>query len=99
MAKPVEIDPAAEEELRESYRWYRERSLRAADAFMKEVDDAIDAIQKDPDRFGEFMYGCRRRLLKRYPYLIVYRELAETIQIVAVAHGRRRAGYWRDRVQ
>jgi hypothetical protein len=30
-------------------------------------------------------------------YLIVYRDKAESIEIVAVAHGRRRPGYWRPR--
>jgi hypothetical protein len=36
-------------------------------------------------------------VLRRFPYLIVFREGMEGIEIVAVAHGRRRPGYWRDR--
>lgn len=96
--KPIEIDPAARDEARETFRWYAKRSLRAASAFMAELDAAVEAIQADPERFGLYMFGCRRRLLKRYPYLVVYRELSDKIQIVAVAHGRRRPGYWRERV-
>jgi plasmid stabilization system protein ParE len=97
--KPIEVDPAALDEAREAFRWYAKRSLRAADAFMAELDAAVAAIQRDPERFGPFMHGCRKWLLKRYPYLIVYRELVEKIQIVAVAHGRRRPGYWLARVE
>jgi plasmid stabilization system protein ParE len=97
--KPIDVDPAALDEAREAYRWYAAKSQRAADAFMAELDAAVDAIQADPDRFGAFMHNCRRRLLKRYPYLVVYRELADKIQVIAVAHARRRPGYWRDRVK
>jgi hypothetical protein len=46
---------------------------------MAELDAAVAAIQGDPERFGSFMHGCRKRLLKRYPYLIVYRELADKV--------------------
>ncbi|MFB3820344.1 MAG: type II toxin-antitoxin system RelE/ParE family toxin, partial [Candidatus Methylomirabilales bacterium] len=39
----------------------------------------------------------RRVVVARFPYSIVYREDAESIVIVAVAHQRRRPGYWRGR--
>jgi hypothetical protein len=35
--------------------------------------------------------------VKRFPYHIVYRTDREPILIVAVAHGRRRPRYWRNR--
>jgi plasmid stabilization system protein ParE len=96
--KPIEVDPAALDEAREGYRWYAAKSQRAADAFMLELEAAVDAVQTDPERFGAFMHNCRQRLLKRYLYLLVYRALADRIQIVAVAHARRRPGYWRSRM-
>jgi len=37
--------------------------------------------------------------LKRFPYLIVFREMDSEIQIIAVAHGRRRQGYWKRRLK
>jgi hypothetical protein len=33
----------------------------------------------------------------RFPYSIVYKEAADKIMIVAIAHQRRRPGYWRRR--
>jgi hypothetical protein len=41
--------------------------------------------------------GTRRYLLKRYPYAVIYRELDDLIWVVAVAHGKRRPGYWKSR--
>jgi hypothetical protein len=42
--------------------------------------------------------NVRKFVLRRFPFLIIYRDLPSTIQIVAVAHGRRRAGYWKGRI-
>jgi hypothetical protein len=36
--------------------------------------------------------------LPRFPYAVVYRDQPERIEIVAVANGARRPGYWRDRL-
>jgi hypothetical protein len=35
--------------------------------------------------------------MKRYPFLIVFRENRDTIELLAIAHGRRRPGHWQDR--
>jgi hypothetical protein len=37
-------------------------------------------------------------MLKRYPYFVVFRELPRKIQIIAVAHAKRRPGYWTKRL-
>jgi hypothetical protein len=34
-----------------------------------------------------------------FPYFVVFRETTGGLEIIAVAHGRRRPGYWRDRVE
>jgi len=35
-------------------------------------------------------------VLRRFPFGVVYRVLAGEIQVVAVAHHRRKPGYWAD---
>jgi toxin ParE1/3/4 len=37
-------------------------------------------------------------LIHRFPYLVIFLELADKILIVAVAHGKRRPGYWHGRI-
>jgi hypothetical protein len=34
----------------------------------------------------------------RYPFSLVYILRGDDVEIVAVAHGRRRPGYWRSRL-
>ena len=36
---------------------------------------------------------ARRMPLRRFPYFIVYREVDETIEVIAMAHTSRRPGY------
>jgi plasmid stabilization system protein ParE len=96
-AKPVEFHPAALAEAEATVAWYGERSFSAAQGFLTELERAIQAISEAPNRWPLFEQGCRRFPLRRFPYLLVYREKPASIEVVAVAHGRRRPGYWRPR--
>jgi toxin ParE1/3/4 len=90
------LKPAAEEAI-EAARWYYERNVKAAEAFQREVRAAFDRIRESPDIWPVHHHDTRRVLLERFPYEIVYRILADAFLIVAVAHCRRRPGYWRGR--
>ena len=94
---PLEFHPDARIEALEAYDWYAERSLNAGDAFQDELQDAGRAIQDDPQRWARYLYGTRRYLMRRFPFGVVYRVATDRIEIVAVAHGRRRPGYWKAR--
>jgi toxin ParE1/3/4 len=96
---PVSLHPAALAEAEAAIGWYRERSERAAQRFLDELDRVIHKIAEVPRRFPQFELGTTRFIMRRFPYFIVFRESDSAIEIVAVAHGRRRPGYWKDRVQ
>jgi hypothetical protein len=42
--------------------------------------------------------GVRRLLVDRFPYALVFVESETEIRVLAVAHTRRRPGYWRSRL-
>jgi plasmid stabilization system protein ParE len=96
---PVEVrfHPEAVEEVDEAYRWYRARSPSTAYAFVRALDTAISAISEAPERPALQVDGTRRVLLRRFPYAVIYRPMGHALQVIAVAHGRRRPGYWRGR--
>ncbi|MCI0334679.1 MAG: type II toxin-antitoxin system RelE/ParE family toxin [Planctomycetes bacterium] len=96
---PIDIHPEARLEEDDAFFYYRERSLRAAESFLKELEKARQAIQKSPEAWAAYLHGTRRYRLKRYPYVVVYRVAAFRIEVVAVAHGRRKPGYWADRLK
>lgn len=97
MALRVEFHPEAFEEARAAYQWYSERSRAAACAFMKELTAAVGAVAESPKRWPASSHGTRRYLLKRFPFLVVYRCFSDHLEVLALAHGRRRPGYWRSR--
>jgi plasmid stabilization system protein ParE len=80
-----------------AYEWYDERNPSAANAFVLELDDAIRQIQSHPESWPLHMRGTRKFLFRRFPYGVIYRIIESTIQVIAVAHGRRRPGYWKSR--
>jgi toxin ParE1/3/4 len=98
MARPaIVFHPEAIAEAHAAIDWYRERNARAAEAFLAELDRGIAEIAAAPARWLEFRYGTRRFLLRRFPFAIIYRETSEAVQIIAVAHARRKPGYWNER--
>jgi plasmid stabilization system protein ParE len=94
---PLEILAAASEETLTALAWYRERSEAAAVAFADEVRLALDRIQRSPETWTSHDHGTHRTLLRRFPYEIVYRLLPDKILVVAIAHSKRKPGYWRGR--
>lgn len=99
MAKlPVDFHPQARLEADAALAWYHECSLKAAESFYRELDTARAAIQSSPESWAEYLYGTRRYLLQRFPFVVVYRLATHRIEIIAVAHGYRKPGYWADRL-
>jgi toxin ParE1/3/4 len=97
VAKPIEFHAEASAELEAAFDWYFVRNQRVASDFLEEVDRAIQKITESPNRWALTAGHTHRYLLHRFPFAVVYRELPSVIQILAVAHGRRRAGYWKGR--
>lgn len=91
----VEVLPDAEAEISEAFLWYLERSPMAADAFRVEVFDAIDRLATDALMWPQDADAFRRYILRHFPYKILYELVGTRVTVLAVAHHRRRPGYWR----
>ena len=93
----VEFHPLAADEAQAAQRWYRERNETASGRFQRELDRAIERIAERSETGSPYLTNTRRVLLRRFPFFIVYRVRGGVLEIVAVAHARRRPGYWRAR--
>ena len=93
----INLHPAAVAEARAAWQWYADRSTQAAAAFVDELDHAMAQIAEAPTRWPRYVGLTRRYLLHRFPFLVVYRERDGEIEVVAIAHGHRRPGYWQAR--
>jgi plasmid stabilization system protein ParE len=63
--------------------------------FLAEVKRVARLIGEQPFAWTEIEPGVRRAVLRRFPYSIIYTLDPDEVLILAVAHQRRRAGYWR----
>ncbi|MGO8985855.1 MAG: type II toxin-antitoxin system RelE/ParE family toxin [Terriglobales bacterium] len=97
-SKPVRLHPEAEREYLEALVWYRDRSAVVASDSELAVSKAVQAIETAPQRWPSYFGEFRRYTLHRFPFNIVYQEMLSDVVVFAVAHGRRRPGYWRKRV-
>jgi|SRR5579872_2105739 len=97
-SKAIRFHPGAEREYLSSLAWYGERSPSAALDFEAEFQRAMSAIEESPERWPAYSSRCRRYVLRRFPFTVVYRVRDAEVVILVVAHGHRRPGYWRKRV-
>ena len=97
-AKSVEFLEEASAEYEAAFDWYFARSESSASKFASELAQAIAMIAEAPQRWPAGPYGTRKFLLHRFPYAVLYRELPSVIQVLAIAHGHRRPGYWKTRI-
>jgi plasmid stabilization system protein ParE len=92
------LHPEAEADAEAARAWYAKRNKRAADAFLAELDRAMLHICEAPPRWPAVYGRYRRFLLHKYPFSVIYLEDANGVAVIAVAHHRRRPGFWRQRV-
>jgi len=95
--KPVVFLPEAEQEMLEAAIYYQSQASGLGVDYLSKVEQAVQAIAESPMTWPIIEDELRRRLIRRFPFGILYRIEPEKIVIVAVAHLRRRPGYWRGR--
>lgn len=89
----------AKRDLREATAWYAERDEGVGRRFTEEVTRTLELIEAFPST-GAPVPGVMDREIRRlpvhnFPYHVVFIELATRVSVLAIAHDRRRPGYWR----
>jgi toxin ParE1/3/4 len=94
--KLIVLAPGARAEFDAAAEWYESQAPGLGVRFVHRVDEALQRIAESPSGFPKWDADVRFRrvLTRKFPYVVFYRELADRIEIVAVAHGAREPGYW-----
>jgi plasmid stabilization system protein ParE len=95
----VSFHPDAAAEVERAQTWYEERSVFAAAGFLQEFSHSVQRLSAAPERYPAAEHGTRRILLDQYPFSVFYLARREEIFIIAVAHHKRRPGYWAARIR
>jgi len=65
--------------------------------FLTAVETAVTYIRDHPEASPVIIQSVRCKVLKRFPYSIMYSIKPDRIRILAVANQRRRPFYWHGR--
>jgi toxin ParE1/3/4 len=104
VSRKVLLAPEASSELHEAARWYEDRRSGVGLAFLAAVDRAMQQLAAWPES-GTPAPGVpadlqvRRIPIPSFPYYLAYLVAADAIHVLAVAHVRRRPGYWNPRAK
>lgn len=98
MALAINVHPEARVEIKGSLAYYESNDPMLSEDLDAKIDSAVQLIAAKPDTWPIYLHGTRRYLLDRFPFSLIYREKDGTIQIIALAHHRRKPGYWSKRV-
>jgi plasmid stabilization system protein ParE len=80
----------AADEYIEAINWYKEKSLDAAEKFVKSINEKLDNISLNPYQYKNLYKKFYEVSTRKYPYTIVYIIEEEKVVIVAVYHHKRR---------
>lgn len=94
----VHLRRSAKRDLREALSWYRDRDPKLASRFLDEVYKTLALLERFPNVGGP-VFGIddpetRQLPVDTFPYQIVFKRFARRTSVLAIAHERKRPGYW-----
>lgn len=89
MTARLALSPAALEDLREAADWYDDQRPGLGDFFVSAVEASFSRIERLPKAFPESEAGVRSALVRRFPYVVLFRIEGERVDVLAVWHGHR----------
>ena len=90
----VVFDHDARAEFLEAVQYYEDSQIGLGRRFRVAVESAAKSIAENPFRYRVLHPPFRSYLLPNFPYAIIYCIEPENILIIAVAHTKRKPGYW-----
>src|SRR5437763_6021696 len=93
----VHFHRLATQEYLKAYDRYALISPELGDSFKAEIDKAVKKVADDPGRWPEFGRTFRWVKTRKFPYILYFQVSENSVDVLAVAHGRRRLRYWKKR--
>lgn len=93
----VIFDPDARLEFLSTAQYYEDCQIGLGQRFNSAVEFAVNQISEAPFRYRIIRAPFRRYLLQKFPFSIIYSIEPNHIRIIAIAHTKRKPGYWSER--
>ncbi len=90
---PIKFHPRTRGEIKDAVLWYRDIDESLSVEFSDALDVAMGRIARSPRQWPVYVDEFRNVQLDRFPDIVVYRVNEAEVQVIAVAHTKRRPGY------
>lgn len=77
----------------------RDKKGRARDEFRVCVDAGMGEISRAPLACAKVRGEARRKVVRRFPYVLIYLAEPEHVEVIAVFHTSRDPAIWQERVR
>ena len=95
----LEARPQARSEIREAFQWYESERAGLGDEFLAELQSFFDRVEGQPRLYGRVYRNYRGACLRRFSYIVLYRDHGPDAVVHAVLHSSRSRKTWRDRLR
>ena len=93
----IEFHPDAVSEIREVTLYYQAQQVGLGERFLSTLQETLTRISNFPESYPVVASNIRQCKVTHFPYAIVYRIQVNYIQVIALAHSRRKPEYWSGR--
>ena len=88
----------AEEEMIEAAIYYEMQVEGLGKNFLDIIEGAVAETAENPEIWPEIEQGIQRRLIRRFPYSILYIVYENELVIIAIMHQKQKPRYWIGRL-
>jgi len=97
MSLPVRFLPEARDEYDSAADYYEQQQAGLGVDFIARVREVLQRTSANPKLHGTVYQDVRKGVVRRFPYIVLYREEAGEIIVIAVFHTARNPAIWQSR--
>ncbi|MDZ4657738.1 MAG: type II toxin-antitoxin system RelE/ParE family toxin [Bythopirellula sp.] len=98
MAVELVFAEEVEQDMSEAYNWYEQRRSGLGEEFLSCVEACIQRICRSPELHAKVYQEYRRAMVRRFPYVIFYESVDNTLTVYCIFHTSRDPAKWRERL-
>jgi plasmid stabilization system protein ParE len=88
----------AEDDLLNAYNWYEAKEHGLGDRFLSSVQDGLTLIRQHPEIFPVSLVECRRALISKFPFEIIYEKKENRVVVYSVFNCSQNPQKWKSRI-
>ena len=98
MSLPIRLLPEARDEFDAATDWYEQQRPGLGTIFVDRVRDVFNRIAANPQMHGLVYQDVRKAVVQQFPYVVLYKEEAGEVIVIAVFHTARNPSIWQGRI-